>query len=459
MLASTTASSHRKLILMKVTITGSGYVGLVTGTCLAEMGNNVVCFDVDKRKIALLEGGQSPIYEPGLLEMMLRNVKAKRLQFTADVDFAVSHGTLQFLAVGTPPGADGSADVSFVLQAARAIGERMNDYKVIIDKSTVPVGTAEQVRAAVQAGLESRGLSMDFAVVSNPEFLKEGAAVADFMRPDRVVIGSDDERATLLMRSLYAPYVHNRDRVLVMDTRSAELTKYAANAMLATRISFMNELARVAEKIGADIEWVRRGIGADPRIGSQFLYPGTGYGGSCFPKDVKALVKSAADVGVPTRILEAVDDVNQAQKRVLVEKIAARFGNDLAGMTFAVWGLAFKPNTDDMREAPSREIIAGLVALGAQVRAYDPVAIEEARHTMDFPQLQYIDNAMDALQGADALVIVTEWKEFRTPDFEAMRDALKRRVVFDGRNIYDPALMAGFGLEYHSIGRASGRPA
>jgi UDPglucose 6-dehydrogenase len=443
---------------MKVTITGTGYVGLVTGTCLAEMGNNVVCFDVDVRKVALLNSGQSPIYEPGLLEMMLRNVKAKRLQFTSDVDFAVSHGTLQFLAVGTPPGADGSADVSFVLQAAHAIGERMNDYKVIVDKSTVPVGTADAVHAAVQAGLESRGLSMDFAVVSNPEFLKEGAAVADFMRPDRVVIGSDDERATLLMRSLYAPYVHNRDRVLVMDTRSAELTKYAANAMLATRISFMNELARVAEKIGADIEWVRRGIGADPRIGSQFLYPGTGYGGSCFPKDVKALVKSAADVGVPTRILAAVDDVNHAQKRVLVDKIVARFGNDLTNMTFAVWGLAFKPNTDDMRDAPSREIIAGLVALGAQVRAYDPVAIDEARHTMDFPQLQFIDNAMDALQGADALVIVTEWKEFRTPDFEVIRDALKHRVVFDGRNIYDPLAMASFGLEYHSIGRASVTP-
>jgi UDPglucose 6-dehydrogenase len=440
---------------MKITVTGSGYVGLVTGTCLAEMGNNVVCFDVDEKKIALLNDGQSPIYEPGLLEMMLRNVKAKRLQFTTDVDHAVSHGTLQFLAVGTPPGADGSADVSFVLAAARAIGERMNDYKVVVDKSTVPVGTADAVRAAVREGLEARGLSMDFAVVSNPEFLKEGAAVADFMRPDRVVIGSDDERATLLMRSLYAPYVHNRDRVLVMDTRSAELTKYAANAMLATRISFMNELARVAEKIGADIEWVRRGIGADPRIGPQFLYPGTGYGGSCFPKDVKALVHSAADVGVPTRILDAVDEVNQAQKRVLVDKIVARLGTDLTKMTFAVWGLAFKPNTDDMREAPSREVIAGLVALGARIQAYDPVANQEARHVMAFPQLRFVDSAMEALQGADALVIVTEWKEFRTPDFEAIRDALKRRVIFDGRNIYEPALMAGFGLEYHSIGRAT----
>jgi UDPglucose 6-dehydrogenase len=440
---------------MKVTITGTGYVGLVTGTCLAEMGNDVLCYDVDQRKIDTLEGGQLPIFEPGLLEMMQRNVKGGRLHFTSDVDHAVAHGTLQFLAVGTPPDSDGSADLSFVLTAARAIAQRMTDYKVLIDKSTVPVGTADKVRAVVLEALAARGLAMEFAVVSNPEFLKEGAAVADFMRPDRIVIGCDDERATLLMRALYAPFVHNRDRVMVMDIKSAELTKYAANAMLATRISFMNELAHLAERVGADIEAVRRGIGADPRIGPQFLYAGTGYGGSCFPKDVKALARSAAAVGVLTHVIDAVDAVNERQKTVLLDKVLARLGADLTGRTFAVWGLAFKPNTDDMREAPSREVIAGLVGCGARVRAYDPVAMVEAQRVMSHLEgVAFVDSAKAALADADALVIVTEWKEFRTPDFDALRAALKQPLVFDGRNLYDPKHIAAFGLEYHSIGRS-----
>ena len=444
---------------MKITITGSGYVGLVTGTCLAEMGNDVLCFGLDARKIAMLNEGQLPIHEPGLLEMVLRNAKGGRLHFTSDIDRAVAHGTLQFLAVGTPPDADGSADVSFVLQAARAIGERMTDYKVLIDKSTVPVGTAAAVRTTIAQALAARGLSLPFAVVSNPEFLKEGAAVADFMRPDRVVVGSDDERATQLMRTLYAPLVHNRDRVMVMDIRSAELTKYAANAMLATRISFMNELAGVAEKVGADIEMVRRGIGADPRIGPQFLYAGTGYGGSCFPKDVKALARSAAAVGAPTRVLAAVDEVNQKQKTVLVDKVVARFGADLAGKTFAVWGLAFKPNTDDMREAPSREVISALASRGAKLQAYDPVAMPEAQRVLShLKALSFADSAILALDGADALIIVTEWKEFRTPDFEAMRTTLKRAIIFDGRNVYEPKSVADAGFEYHSIGRATAMP-
>jgi UDPglucose 6-dehydrogenase len=446
---------------MKITITGSGYVGLVTGTCLAEMGNDVLCFDLDQRKIDKLNGGELPIFEPGLLEMMLRNVNGGRMRFTSDVDHAVAHGTLQFLAVGTPPGSDGSADTSFVLAAARAIGQRMTDYKVLIDKSTVPVGTADKVRAAVLEALAARGLTMEFAIVSNPEFLKEGAAVTDFMRPDRIVIGSDDERATLLMRALYAPFVHNRDRVMVMDVRSAELTKYAANAMLATRISFMNELAQVAERVGADIESVRRGIGTDPRIGSQFLYAGTGYGGSCFPKDVKALAKSALSVGVTTHVINAVDAVNQRQKTVLIDKVVARLGEDLAGKTFALWGLAFKPNTDDMREAPSREVIAGLVRRGARIQAYDPVAMAEAQPLMSHlaSSVAFVDSAKAALTEADALVIVTEWKEFRTPDFDGIRAALKQPLVFDGRNLYDPKVITGFGLEYHSIGRAPALPA
>jgi len=441
---------------MKVTIVGAGYVGLVTGACLAEMGNHVLCLDLDAEKIRTLESGGLPIHEPGLVEIVRRNVAGGRLQFTTDVVRAVAHGTLQFIAVGTPPDEDGSADTQYVLAAARNIGRLMTDHKVVIDKSTVPVGTGDKVRAVIAEQLVMRGLDVDFAVVSNPEFLKEGAAVADFMRPDRIIIGTADERAILLMRSLYAPFVRNHDRILVMDVRSAELTKYAANAMLATRISFMNGLSRVAEQMGADIEMVRQGIGSDPRIGMHFLYAGVGYGGSCFPKDVKAMTRSATDAGSPLHLLEAVEAVNERQKRVLVDKIVRRLGEDLHGKTIALWGLAFKPNTDDMREAPSRVIISELVRRGALIRAYDPVAAREAMRVLgDVRGLLIVDSAAAALEGADALAIVTEWKEFRTPDFEAIRTALRTPVVFDGRNLYEPKTMAAFGLEYHCIGRPS----
>jgi UDPglucose 6-dehydrogenase len=439
---------------MKITVTGTGYVGLVTGACLAEMGNHVLCLDLDERKIDTLNAGGLTIHEPGLHDIVRRNAAAGRLEFTTDVARAVAHGTLQFIAVGTPPDEDGSADMQYVLAAARSIGRLMTDYKVVVDKSTVPVGTADQVRAAVADELRQRGVALDFAVVSNPEFLKEGAAVDDFMKPDRVIIGADDERAVLLMRSIYAPFVRNHDRILLMDTRSAEFTKYAANAMLATRISFMNELSRLAERLGADIERVRQGIGSDPRIGSHFLYPGAGYGGSCFPKDVKALVKSAADAGSPLRLLQAVEAVNDEQKRVLVDKITRRMGDQLDGRTIALWGLAFKPNTDDMREAPSRTIIDELLRRGAQVRAYDPVAGQEAARVLgERAGLEIVGSAGEALQGADALAIVTEWKEFRTPDFDAIRTTLRLPLVFDGRNLYDPALPAASGIEYHCIGR------
>jgi UDPglucose 6-dehydrogenase len=439
---------------MKVTVVGTGYVGLVTGACLAEMGNHVMCLDVDSRKIETLNAGGLPIHEPGLQEIVNHNVAGRRLEFTTDIDRAVAHGTLQFIAVGTPPDEDGSADLRHVVAAARAIGERMTDYKVIIDKSTVPVGTAERVRAAIDDALSARGVQMDYAVVSNPEFLKEGAAVNDFMRPDRVVIGADDERAVLLMRSLYAPFVRNHDRVILMDVKSAEFTKYAANAMLATRISFMNELSRVADAVGADIELVRHGIGTDPRIGTQFLYAGCGYGGSCFPKDVKALLKSARDAGHDLQLLAAVESVNERQKHVLIDKIIARFGVDLAGKRFALWGLAFKPGTDDMRDAPSRVLVSRLTELGAEVVAFDPVAMDEARRCMAGQiGLSYAESASAALAGADGLVIVTEWKEFRSPDFEEIRTALRNPLVFDGRNLFDPALMKQLGIEYHGIGR------
>ena len=444
---------------MKVTIVGTGYVGLVTGACLSEMGNHVVCLDVDPRKIETLNAGRLPIHEPGLLDIVRRNADGGRLEFTTDVDRAVAHGTLQFIAVGTPPGEDGAADLQYVLAAARAIGERMTDYKVVIDKSTVPVGTADRVRSTIEAALAARSVKMDFAVASNPEFLKEGAAVADFMRPDRVVIGSDDERAVLLLRSLYAPYVRNRDRVLVMDLRSAEFTKYAANAMLATRISFMNELSRVAESVGADIEQVRLGIGSDPRIGTQFLYAGAGYGGSCFPKDVKAMLSFAAEAGHELQLLRAVEAVNAAQKQVLAEKIDKRLGRDLKGKKLALWGLAFKPGTDDMREAPSLSLIATLLERGAEVVAYDPVAMDEARRAMPgLAGLHYAESAAAALEGADALVIVTEWKEFRSPDFDAIAQRLNKPIVFDGRNLFEPELMQQWGIEYHCIGRPSPRP-
>jgi UDPglucose 6-dehydrogenase len=440
---------------MKVTVVGTGYVGLVTGACLSEMGNHVVCLDIDERKIRMLKEGGIPIHEPGLEQVVHRNVAAGRLQFTTDVPSAVAHGTIQFIGVGTPPDEDGSADLQYVLAAATNIGRHMTDYKVIVDKSTVPVGTADKVRGAVQAALMARGLGdSEFSVVSNPEFLKEGAAVDDCMRPDRIVVGADDERAVLLMRALYTPFMRNHDRLQLMDVRSAEFTKYAANAMLATRISFMNELALLAEKVGADIEMVRKGIGSDPRIGTHFLYPGTGYGGSCFPKDVKALIRTGQDAGMALGVLQAVEDANERQKHVLVRKIVARFGEDLSGRTFALWGLAFKPNTDDMREAPSRVIIEELTRRGAAVQAYDPVAMEEAGRVMaGLPRVSLVRTQADALVGADALVLVTEWKEFRNPDFDGIKAALKAPLIFDGRNIYDPQLMKLQGIEYHGIGR------
>jgi UDPglucose 6-dehydrogenase len=433
---------------------GTGYVGLVTGACFAEVGNDVLCLDVDARKIAVLNAGGVPIHEPGLEAMIARNAAAGRLSFSTDIDAAIAHGVVQFIAVGTPPDEDGSADMQYVVAAARNIGTRMTEYKIVVDKSTVPVGTADRVAETIAAALAARGAQLPFAVVSNPEFLKEGAAVEDFMRPDRVVIGADDERAIAAMRAIYAPFQRNHERLLVMDVRSAELTKYAANAMLATRISFMNELANLADSLGADIEHVRQGIGSDSRIGYQFLYPGVGYGGSCFPKDVRALQHTATGLGRPLRILDAVEAVNDAQKLRLVEKIVARLGEDLAGRTFALWGLAFKPNTDDMREAPAREIIAALAARGARVVAYDPVAMTEAKRAIgDVPYLSYANSPMAALAGADALVVVTEWKEFRSPDFDAIRAQLKEPVVFDGRNLYDPAQVRGAGLEYFAIGR------
>ncbi len=439
---------------MRVTVVGSGYVGLVSGACLADTGNDVLCLDLDERKIAMLEAGRIPIYEPGLEAMVKRNVEAGRLRFTTDIAKSVAHGNIQFIAVGTPPGEDGSADLSHVTAAARNIGRHLDHYCVVVDKSTVPVGTADRVREAIADELAKRGSAQEFAVVSNPEFLKEGAAIEDFLKPDRIVVGSDDDRATQLMRQLYQPFQRNHERMIVMDVRSAELTKYAANAMLATRISFMNELANLAERVGADIERVRQGIGADPRIGYHFLYAGTGYGGSCFPKDVKALLRTGEDAGLSLRILRAVEDANEAQKSVLLEKLDRRYGADVRGMKIAMWGLAFKPNTDDMREAPSRVIIEGLLDRGATVVAYDPVAEEEAqRHIGERAGLAYAPSPMAALADADILLIVTEWKEFRSPDFEAIAARLARKAIFDGRNMYEPSIVRECGLEYHGIGR------
>ena len=441
---------------MKVSVIGTGYVGLVTGACLADAGNHVVCCDIDVAKIATLNAGGLPIFEPGLDTVVARNRAAGRLVFTTDVAASVAHGELQFVAVGTPPGEDGSADLSHVVSAARAIGRHMTEYRVIVNKSTVPVGTADKVRAAIGEELGARGARVPYDVVSNPEFLKEGAAIEDFMRPDRIVIGSEEERATQLLRELYAPFQRNHERVMVMSVRSAELTKYAANAMLATRISFMNDLANLAERIGADIEEVRRGIGSDPRIGYHFLYAGAGYGGSCFPKDVKALQKTSEQAGHPLRLLAAVDAVNEAQKGVLAAKVKARFGASLAGRTFALWGLAFKANTDDMREASSRELIAGLLGAGASVRAYDPVAGHEAAKLYKGEsRVALVDSAAAALEGSDALCIVTEWQEFRSPDFGAVKDKLKSPTIFDGRNLYDPAAMKRLGIEYYAIGRGA----
>jgi UDPglucose 6-dehydrogenase len=440
---------------MKITVIGTGYVGLVSGTCLAEVGNDVLCLDVDPAKIKILEDGGIPIFEPGLQDMVKRNVAAGRLHFTTDIERAAHFGTVQFIAVGTPPDEDGSADMKYVTAAARNIGKYMTDYKVVVDKSTVPVGTADAVRAAITDELQKRGVSTPFSVVSNPEFLKEGAAIDDFMKPDRIVVGCDDEQAAYNMRALYAPFQRNHDRLILMDIRSAELTKYAANAMLATRISFMNELANLAEKLGADIEHVRRGIGSDPRIGYDFLYAGAGYGGSCFPKDVKALIKTASvDGGIDLKVLNAVEEANDLQKHVLGNKIKTRFGTDLTGKHFALWGLAFKANTDDMREATSREVIKDLIAAGATVTAYDPVAGMEARHCFpDEPRLSYAENQSTALDNADALVIVTEWKEFRSPDFDNLKTKLKTPIIFDGRNLYDPKAVRDLGFEYLAIGR------
>ncbi len=436
---------------------GTGYVGLVTGACFAEVGNEVLCLDLDESKIRTLESGGIPIHEPGLAEVVRRNREAGRLRFTTDPKASAEFGTVQMIAVGTPPDEDGSADLRHVIAAARGIGKHMDGYRVVVDKSTVPVGTADRVRAALAEELAARGAAHEFAVVSNPEFLKEGAAVEDFMRPDRVVIGCEEERAARVMRSLYAPFQRNHDRILFMDVRSAELTKYAANAMLATRISFMNEVANLAERLGADIEQVRKGIGSDPRIGYHFLYAGTGYGGSCFPKDVQALQRTASDAGSGLEILAAVESVNEKQKGVLARKIVARFGERLAGRRIAMWGLAFKPNTDDMREAPSRVLVKELTERGATICAYDPVAMPESRRVFEGVKgLEYASSPMHALDGADMLMIVTEWKEFRSPDFAQIRARLKEPVIFDGRNLYEPSDVLAAGLEYHPIGRRVG---
>jgi UDPglucose 6-dehydrogenase len=447
---------------MRVTIFGSGYVGLVTGACLADAGNHVVCVDVDANKIARLNRGEVPIHEPGLDALIKRNMEAGRIEFTTDAVKGVEHGLFQLIAVGTPPDEDGSADLRYVLAVARTIGTHLNRYCIVITKSTVPVGTADKVRKEIASALTARPANVEFDVVSNPEFLKEGAAIADFMKPDRVVIGSDNPRTTELMRALYEPFTRNHDRLIVMDIRSSELTKYAANAMLATKISFMNDLANIAERLGADIEKVRVGIGSDPRIGYSFIYPGTGYGGSCFPKDVQALIRSAHDVGHRPRILDAVEAVNDSQKEVLVRKMRTHYDDKLQGRTFALWGLAFKPNTDDMREAPARRIIELLAKAGARIRAYDPVAAGEAKRIFDAEgrsEVVLCKNAYEAAEGADALLIATEWQEFRSPDFDRLKQILKAAVIFDGRNLYDPAMVGRFGFTYYAIGRGRSTPA
>jgi len=452
---------------MNITIIGTGYVGLVTGTCLADLGNHVFCLDIDPAKIEMLKRGEVPIYEPGLAELVQANIAAERLVFSTDVAAAVAHGDVQFIAVGTPADEDGSADLHYVLEAARNIGRHMTGFKVVVDKSTVPVGTSDKVAAVIREALAARGMDEQrFAVVSNPEFLKEGAAVDDFMRPDRIVlgVGEDDagQEALSVMRKLYAPFNRNHERMRVMDLRSAEFTKYAANAMLATRISFMNELANLADRVGADIELVRQGIGSDPRIGYNFLYAGTGYGGSCFPKDVQALTHTAQEQGQRLRVLEAVEAVNDEQKQVLLGKIFQRFGRDLTGRRLALWGLSFKPNTDDMREAPSRVLIGALLRAGARVVAHDPVAVTEARRVLaldfaDAPQLlagiHYASNPLQALEGADALVIVTEWKAYKSPQLDRLKALMKTPLIFDGRNLYEPWNMRAAGVEYVGIGR------
>jgi UDPglucose 6-dehydrogenase len=439
---------------MKITIFGSGYVGLVTGACLAEAGNHVVCVDVDPRKIAMLNEGKVPIHEPGLEALIQKNQSRKRLEFTLDAAYGVKHGLFQMIAVGTPPDEDGSADLQYVLKVAETVAAHMDEYKVIITKSTVPVGTGDRVRQVVVDTLAKRGTSLDYDIVSNPEFLKEGAAIGDFNRPDRVIVGCDNPRVTELMRALYEPFTHNHERLIVMDLRSAELAKYAANAMLATKISFMNEMANIAERVGADIEKIRHGIGSDPRIGYGFIYAGVGYGGSCFPKDVQALERSARVAGYESQILAAVEAVNYRQKQVLFQKISHHYQGKLKGLRLALWGLAFKPETDDMREAPSRVLMEALWAEGATVRAYDPVAQAETQRIYgDRSDLEYAASMEEALENADALVIVTEWKEFRSPDYDYLKSKLNKAVIFDGRNLYDPAFMKKQGFTYYAIGR------
>jgi UDPglucose 6-dehydrogenase len=439
---------------MNVTIYGSGYVGLVTGTCLAEVGNDVLCVDIDENKINRLNNGEIPIFEPGLETLVQRNTEAGRLRFTTDAAEGVKHGLFQFIAVGTPPDEDGSADLQYVLAVAKTIAENIQEYRVVVDKSTVPVGTADKVRLQMLQVLEKRGTNFEFDVVSNPEFLKEGAAIEDFMKPDRIVVGTDNPRTTELMRALYAPFNRNRDRMISMDIRSAELTKYAANAMLATKISFMNELSNLAERLGADIEHVRIGIGSDPRIGYHFIYPGCGYGGSCFPKDVQALERTAAEVGYDATLLNAVETVNKKQKHILFEKIHKHYAGQLKDKTFAIWGLSFKPNTDDMREAPSRTLMETLWEQGVKVRVFDPEALDEtARIYGKRKDLELCEKPEDALDGADALVVVTEWNLFRSPDFDLIRSKLASPVIFDGRNIYDPEVLQNKGFTYYGIGR------
>jgi UDPglucose 6-dehydrogenase len=439
---------------MRVTIFGSGYVGLVTGACLADAGNHVICVDVDAAKIERLNRGEVPIHEPGLEALIQRNAQAKRLEFTTDAKLGVAHGLFQLIAVGTPPDEDGSADLQYVLTVARTIGENLSNYAIVINKSTVPVGTADRVKAEVAAALARRNESIEFDVVSNPEFLKEGAAIADFMKPDRIVVGTDNPRTMELLRALYEPFTRNHERFVVMDVRSSELAKYAANAMLATKISFMNELANIAERVGADIEKVRNGIGSDPRIGYSFIYPGVGYGGSCFPKDVQALMRSAEDVGYQPRLLQAVEAVNATQKQFLFSKIQRHFKGSLQGKAIAIWGLSFKPNTDDMRAAPSLVLIEQLLGAGAEVRAFDPVAMPEAKRILGNRKgLSYAADAQAAVQGADALALVTEWQEFRSPDFDLLKSALKQPVIFDGRNLYNPDLLQRAGFAYYGVGR------
>ena len=440
---------------MKITVVGTGYVGLVGAACLAEVGNHVLGLDVNPEKIRILKEGGIPIHEPGLLEIVRRNVENGRLSFTTNIEEAVHFGEVQFIAVGTPPDEDGSADLQYVTEAARNIGRFMTSEKVVVDKSTVPIGTGDKVKAAIAEELKKRNVDIHYSVVSNPEFLKEGAAVEDFMRPDRIVIGTEDPKAIEVMKQVYAPFQRNHERLVVTNLRSAELIKYAANAMLATRISFMNELANLAEIVGADIEMVRQGIGSDPRIGYHFLYPGCGYGGSCFPKDVKALIKTAKDVaGFDLKLLKAVEEVNDLQKYVLPKKIKKQFGDNLKGKHFALWGLAFKPNTDDMREASSRVLINELIKSGASITAYDPVAMDEAKRIFkDEKSLSFVDTQEEALKNADALIIVTEWTEFRSPDFALIKSSLKGPMIFDGRNLYDPKAVRALGFNYYPVGR------